>query len=794
MRLITLPNKTLEGGEDVLGIEITENVTANDGKPAFLNMGVHHAREWPAGELTMEWAYELINGYKAGDARATNIVRNSRNLVVPIVNPDGFNGSRNTPRRAAPTASDETVDDTAYIAAPPGEYRRKNCRVGDTETASCPVSVGLAENGVDPNRNYGQFWGGPGSDTNPATQTYRGPAPFSEPESRNIQWLVSHNQVTSLITNHTTAGLVLRAPGLAAVGDPVDENRGYKALGDDMAKHNGYFSQKGFELYDTTGTTEDWSYNATGGFGFTFEIYCGAPELRDRRLRRARVPPALRDDGQGVGRHERAGRPRQRPGRRPRLRRQGQPRGVLPRRREHDQRGAPLDPRGHRAGRHALRLTKDFKTETFPQNGTPLQVDDHLETVYDVGASGAFRWHVNPSTRPLVAKEIRRRRTPARRARRRPAPRDVDRRAIRAATPNDEPVTTTTTRSPCPRGDNASAAFRVEWATPVSDWDVKLYEDTNGNGARRTPASRVVGTSAQGTTDFEEVTDRRTRRGQDVRAARDQLRGGRELHGDGHLRRRRRRSRPAQIESYTLTCERDGAVLAAQQVVVERGADGAGRPVPGAPGGAATPPRRRRRRAGGGRPRRRRARPRSGLHARSASSRSGSGVRIELVPRRAAPGHGLASSSSPAGGGSPASSSSRASRQAHDGVQVERQGARRVTDGYYFVRFTLGKDTRRITLRRARREVHAGRRLLPPRELRPGAELQAHAAGVRRHVDRSARDLLPDRAQARQVTVTVLRGSQDRQALRGADGRPRTGRCGSACRRRGSRAATTRCG
>ena len=65
-RLITLPNKTW-GGKDVLGIEITENVTANDGKPAFANLGVHHAREWPAGEHAMEWAYELINGYKSGD-------------------------------------------------------------------------------------------------------------------------------------------------------------------------------------------------------------------------------------------------------------------------------------------------------------------------------------------------------------------------------------------------------------------------------------------------------------------------------------------------------------------------------------------------------------------------------------------------------------------------------------------------------------------------------------------------------------------------------------------------------
>ena len=40
----------------MLGLEITENVTANDGKPAFLNMGVHHAREWPSGEHAMEWA------------------------------------------------------------------------------------------------------------------------------------------------------------------------------------------------------------------------------------------------------------------------------------------------------------------------------------------------------------------------------------------------------------------------------------------------------------------------------------------------------------------------------------------------------------------------------------------------------------------------------------------------------------------------------------------------------------------------------------------------------------------
>ena len=317
MRLITLPNKTW-GGTDVLGIEIAENVTANDGKPAFVNMGVHHAREWPAGEHAMEWAYELINGYKAGDARADEHRpqqpqhrradrqpgRLQRLAQRPAI------AGRRRPRR---DRRRHRLHRRAPGRVPAQELPRRRHR-----DRGCPISVGLAENGVDPNRNYGQFWGGPGSDTNPPTQTYRGPAPFSEPESRNIQWLVSRNQVMTLITNHTTAGLVLRAPGLAAVGDPVDENRGYKALGDDMAKHNGYFSQKGFELYDTTGTTEDWSYNATGGYGFTFEIYCGAPNYVTGDCDDPAFHPRYAHDGQGVGRHEPAGRPRQRPGRRTR--------------------------------------------------------------------------------------------------------------------------------------------------------------------------------------------------------------------------------------------------------------------------------------------------------------------------------------------------------------------------------------------------------------------------------------------------------------------------------------------
>ena len=588
VKLFTMPNKTY-GGKDVLGIEITENVGRNDGKPAFFNMGVHHAREWPAGELSMEWAHELINGYKKGEARATNVVKNSRTIVVPIVNPDGFEASRNAGELAGQSGGrDESVDDTAYLVAGAttgGEYRRKNCRLPDDSAAgNCTTSLGLAENGVDPNRNYGGLWGGPGADTNPLTQSYRGPGPFSEPETRNIQSVVSRHQVTTLITNHTTAALVLRAPGLAMLGDPVDENRGYKALGDAMAKENGYFSQKSFELYDTTGTTEDWSYNSTGGFGFTFEIYCGAPNYETGDCddpafhpRYQRVveewdgtnPTAdhTNDPGPNKGYDGKGNREAYYIAAESTLNEQ-----------RHSVLTATLPPDT------TLRLKKDFKTQTFPQeqpDGTekPIEIDDHLETVYDVGETGRVRWHVNPSTRPIVAKETGKANpgppSPAETRNGSPAGASDDPQNdgaapggdANASNPlfyNDHPITVPA------GGDNETMEVKVAWATPTSDYDVKLYEDSNGDG-RSQDSEPVVGTSQQGATNEEIVS-----------ASRPGLAAGKKyvLRVNNFAATEPytvtityiapQPLKPAQVESYTLTCERNGTVYETQQVVVDR--------------------------------------------------------------------------------------------------------------------------------------------------------------------------------------------------------------------------------
>jgi hypothetical protein len=554
VRPITLNNRTYEG-RSVEGIEIATNPNARDGRPVFLQLGVHHAREWPSGEHAMEWAYELVNGYRSGDARARDLVTRTRTIVVPIVNPDGFNASReagelygNGGGHATDLNGDGEVDDVEFIAAASthiNEYRRKNCRfpVGPA-AGNCLAQPdqGVFGGGTDPNRNYGAFWGGGGSSGVFLEQDYRGPAPFSEPESQNIRELISARQVTTLITNHTFSGLVLRPPGAAAQGTTVDEPL-FKALGDSMAAENGYSSQYGYQLYDTDGTTEDWSYNATAGLGFTFEIghlgfhppysvtvaeWNGTTDYATGGGNRAAYYKAQENTADPAKHSVLAGQA---------------PNGAV------------------------LRLTKTLELPTSQEG---LTIRDTLNSSMVVSdRKGNFEWHVNPSTRPLAAKGSGRAATgdPS-------APQQFESRGGTTPCANydtpppgcyeDHLITV-----PSGAGiDNAKATFRIEFA-PVSDWDMKIYRaDAAGNAT-----GDAVAVSGHGATDgslgFEEASVLDPVGTYVVRvqnyAAVDPWKGTVTFEGPGPY------NAPVQ-ESYTLSCETpQGVVKSARQVFVARG-------------------------------------------------------------------------------------------------------------------------------------------------------------------------------------------------------------------------------
>jgi hypothetical protein len=381
VRLISLPQRSLEGRQ-ILGAEISENVVSTtDGKPVFLMMGLHHAREWPSGEHSMEFAIDLVKAYRSGDARITDLLRRTRVIVVPVVNPDGFEQSRKWGDRA----DLREVDDggiVSILGTPGNAYRRKNCRTADGQMpppGSCeftsPGGFGL---GVDLNRNYGGLWGGAGASDVFADPTYRGAGPFSEPETEGVRRLISERHVTTLITNHTFSNLVLRPPGVRAAGETVDE-AAMKDLGARMTANNGYRNIHGWQLYDTSGTTEDWSYNATGGYGYTFEI--GPSEFHPPF-------PEVVDEYVGAGIYAGKG---------------NREAYLVALENAADARHHSVIGGKAPAGA-VLRLKKAFATQTsqVDEFGNRKVVHDVLESTLTVPENGRYTWHVNPSTRPEV--------------------------------------------------------------------------------------------------------------------------------------------------------------------------------------------------------------------------------------------------------------------------------------------------------------------------------------------------------------------------------------------------------
>jgi carboxypeptidase T len=359
VKLITLPHLTGEG-RPVEGLEITTAPSARDGKPVFLMVGMHHAREWPSADIQMEWARQLISDYRGGVQPVFGLLPKVRTIVIPVTNADGYNSSRETGQTNGHGAGDTGFDGSN------NEYRRKNCRKPTTGQDCSVVS-----NGVDPNRNYGAFWGGTGSPSTPAAETFRGPAPFSEPEVQDVRELIASRQVTGVISTHTFGRTILRQPGIASQPPTPDEVQ-YKQLGDSMAAQNGYTSEFSKDLYDHGGTTDAWSYFTTGALSFVFEMDSSAFH-----------PPfsevVSEYDGTGSGGN----------------------RGAFKK-----MMAFVADPAGHAVltgtgpPGSVLRVARDVTTDT--QEGP--DVPDHLESTTVIPDSGQFEWHVNQSTQPLVLK------------------------------------------------------------------------------------------------------------------------------------------------------------------------------------------------------------------------------------------------------------------------------------------------------------------------------------------------------------------------------------------------------
>ena len=365
VKVFEFPRPSLEG-RPIFGVEIAANVKKDDGRPIFYLDGVHHAREWPASEYTMLFIHHLVEGF-GKDPRVTSLLKKARVIAVPIVNVDGFDYSR----ESALSVNQPVRDVTSNTASGNGfeGYWRKNRRSLTGVTAP-----GIQRNpdafGVDPNRNYSYLWGdnNGGSSGLQLDQTYRGEAPFSEPEVANVRDLVLARSVTGVITNHTYQASVLRAGGGQAPEDAI-----LVKIGDEMAKILGYKNAPSVG-YPTTGTTDDWAYAAKSILGFTIEH--GLLGFH----------PAY---GEEVGKFWE----------------QHMDAFMV-------MLEASADPRYHSVlkgkvagGAAELKLTKTFQTPLSEGNPTgEAAVTEKVDMKLQTAADGSFVWHITPSNRPFEKK------------------------------------------------------------------------------------------------------------------------------------------------------------------------------------------------------------------------------------------------------------------------------------------------------------------------------------------------------------------------------------------------------
>jgi hypothetical protein len=163
-----------------------------------------------------------------------------------------------------------------------------------------------------------------------------------------------------------------------------------------------------------------------------------------------------------------------------------------------------------------LILKKSFMTPTSPVidgngvEGDVILFKDKLKTKLDVGKSGKYDWHVNPSTRPLVDPRL-----PASDGK--PGQPSDPVNFTGSAGPDALPCGDADTEDPgCYNDhpfkvkggkgvDNGKATVRITWPSPASDWDMKVFGDSDGDESSD-GETKVFGASADGPSNTESAT------------------------------------------------------------------------------------------------------------------------------------------------------------------------------------------------------------------------------------------------------------------------------------------------
>jgi hypothetical protein len=238
-------------GREIWAGKISDNVTLDEDEPEVLFTHHQHAREHLTVEMALYTLKMLTDEYGVTQ-QITDLVNSREVWLIFDVNPDG------------------------------GEYDHATGSYVSWRKNRQPNAGGSI--GTDLNRNWGYRWGCcGGSSGTPSSETYRGAAAFSAPETAVVRDFVNSRaidgkqQITVSIDFHTYQELIMWPYGYTTTDVPADmtqdDRDAMAAIGQAMAATNLYTPQQSSDLYITDGSIRDWQYGAHGIFPFGFEMY-----------------------------------------------------------------------------------------------------------------------------------------------------------------------------------------------------------------------------------------------------------------------------------------------------------------------------------------------------------------------------------------------------------------------------------------------------------------------------------------------------------------------------------------
>jgi hypothetical protein len=180
------------------------------------------------------YMWYLLENYQT-NSEIKALVNNSELYFVPCVNPDGY-----------------IFNQTEFPQG--GGMWRKNRRDNNDGTF-----------GIDLNRNYGYNWGYDdfGSSPDSQTDTYRGIAGFSEPETRAIKAFCERHSFKIALNYHTYSNLLIHPWGYENL--QCEDSLLFWNLTREMSKENNYRIGTGMQVfnYNSNGSSDDFMYSTT---------------------------------------------------------------------------------------------------------------------------------------------------------------------------------------------------------------------------------------------------------------------------------------------------------------------------------------------------------------------------------------------------------------------------------------------------------------------------------------------------------------------------------------------------